>query len=147
MAIAVSIVILLVLMVYLLAFSTVRVSGVVDHKILTGVRNDTQYDLVLMAPGFISIKDHTLDDLFQGQDSNVTINATLEQAILNHGYSKINHLVAITVTSRDSVNHIDPGNGLSYFVKRGDFNSLKIGNSVIFEVEKGKTATIARLVD
>ncbi|MEM0343562.1 MAG: hypothetical protein QXU73_04865 [Thermoplasmata archaeon] len=41
--IAVPIVILLVLMVYLLAFSTVKVSGVVDHKTITGIRDGTQY--------------------------------------------------------------------------------------------------------
>jgi cold shock CspA family protein len=32
-------------------------------------------------------------------------------------------------------------------VKRSDFNSLKIGTSVTYEVEKGETATIAQVDD
>ena len=146
-AIAILIVILLVLMVYLLAFSMVKVSGVVDHKTITGIRDGTQYTLVVMAPWFIEIKDHALDDLFQGKDLDVTINATFEQAILNHGYSKINYLASIQVSSKDSVNHLNPGDALAYFVKRSDFNALRIGNSVTYEVEKGKPLTIARVND
>ncbi len=147
MAIAISIVILLVLMVYLLAFSMVKVSGVVDHKTITGIRDQTLYSLVVMYPWGIQIDDHALDYLFQGKDQNVTINATFEQAILSHGYSKINYLASIQVSSKDSVNHLNPGDALAYFVKRSDFNALRIGNTVTYEVEKGKTLTIARVND
>jgi len=147
MAIAISIVILLVLMVYLLAFSTVKVSGVVDHKTITGIRDGTQYTLVVLGPWFVNVKDNALNDLFQGQDSNVTINATLERAILNLGYSQINYLASIQVSSRDSVNHLNPGDALAYFVKRSDFNALRIGNSITYEVEKDKPLTIAQVND
>ncbi|MEM2891254.1 MAG: hypothetical protein QXJ32_01925 [Thermoplasmata archaeon] len=142
---AVSVAVVLVLAAYLLAFSTVEVSGVVDHKMITGIRNGVQYPLVIMVPGGgIEVYDSVLYDLFEGQDVNMTINSTLERAILNW-YPQIKYLVSIRLTSRDSVNNLNPGDTLAYFVNREGFNDLRFWDNVEFAVQKGKVATIAQV--
>lgn len=142
-AIAISIAVLLVLVVYLLAVSTVTVAGVVDHKVITGIKNQTQYSLVMITPWEVVVKDASLTDLFQGKGLNLTVDAALEQEMLNNGYSEIGYQASIRVTSSDPVNHLQPGDTLSYLVKRGDFNVLPIGASVEFEVRKGDALHIA----
>ena len=145
--IAISIAILLVLVVYLLAFSTVTVDGVVDHRVITGIANQTQYTLVMITPWEVQILDPSLNNLFQGKGLNLTVDEALEQQLLNHGYSEIGYQTSIRVSSKDPVNHLEPGDTMGYLVKRSDFNVLRMGASVEFEVQKGKTLWIADVHD
>lgn len=150
--IAVSIAILLVSAVYLIAFSTVTVTGVVDHKVISGTRNQTQYTLVMILPWEVQFIDTSLSDLFLHYKvdqtlPNMTIDAGLEQKILDLGYSEILYQVSIVVSSPDPVNHLEPGDTLGYLVKRSDFNALPFWMTVEFEVRKGDPLHIAEVRD
>ena len=145
--IAISIAVLLVLVVYLLAFSPVTITGVVDHKAITGIANQTQYTLVMITPWEVQIIDAYLGDLFQGKGLNLTVDEAFEQEMLNHGYSEIGYQASIRVCSEDPVNHLELGDTMGYLVKRSDFNVLQMGASVEFEVEKGKSFWITDVHD
>ena len=145
--IVVFVAVMLVLVVYLLAFSTVRVTGVVDHKAITGLANGTQYTLVMITPWEVQVLDASLVDMFQGKGLNLTVDKAFEQELLNHGFSEIGYQASITVSSKDSVNHLEPGDTMGYLVKRGDFNVLLIGASVEFEVERDKSLWISSVHD
>lgn len=145
--IAITIALLLVFVVYLLAFSTVTVEGVVDHKAITGIANQTQYTLVMITPWEIQILGASVSDLFQGKGLNLTVNEEFEQELLNRGYSEIGYQASIRVSSKDPVNHLEPGDTMGYLVKRSDFNVLPMGASVEFEVEKGKSLWITDVHD
>lgn len=147
MVIAISTAVLLILLVYLLAFSTVTLTGVVDHKAITGIANQTQYTLVMITPWEVQVLDPSLSDLFQGEGLNLTVDEALEGELLNHGYSEIGYQASIRVSSKDPVNHIEPGETMGYLVKRSDFNAMPMGASVEFEVTKGKSLWISHVHD
>ena len=136
---------ILVFAVYVIAFSTITVTGTVDHKTIVGIRDDVAYTLVSMAPLGLTVKQQALVSLFADKDGNVTINESMEWEIMSAGYSEIRYLASMRVSTGDSVNHIDPGGTLAYFVKRSDFNALKLTDSFTFKVEKSESATIRNL--
>jgi len=144
-AAAAGIVAILVFAAYVLAFSTITVVGTVDHKTIVGIRDDTQYTLVVVVPWGIQIKQPAVESLFVDKDANVTIDASLEWAIMSCGYSEIRYLASMRLTTGDSMNRLDPGETMAYFVKRDDFNGLRLAESFTFEVEKSEFATIASL--
>ncbi|MDH3366134.1 MAG: hypothetical protein OEM29_09080 [Thermoplasmata archaeon] len=144
-AVAVGTAVILVFAVYVIAFSPITVTGTVDHKMIVGIRDDAAYKLVQMAPLGLTVYQQALVSLFADKDGNVTINESMEWEIMSCGYSEIRYLASMRVSTGDSVNHIDPGGTLGYFVKRSDFNALKLTESFTFEVEKSEPATIRKL--
>lgn len=139
---------IVVLVFYELAASYIDVTGVVDHKVIAGIADNAQHTIVIMYAGDIEVYDHNLRQLFLGMDGNAVISASLEQELLNSGYTKILYLANIVVTSEDPVNNLDPGDALTYYVdKRSDFNALTFGASVVFEVRKGEPLHIVRVRD
>ena len=144
-ATVVGIVAILVFAAYVLAVSTITVAGTVDHKTIVGIRDDTQYVLVVIVPWGLQVKQPALEILFADKDANVTIDESLEWEIMSCGYSEIRYLASMRLSTGDSVNRIDPGGTLAYFIKRGDFNALRLAESFTFEVEKSEFATIRKL--
>ena len=136
---------ILVFAVYALAFSTITVTGTVDHKTIVGIRDDTAYTLMVILPGGFQFDEPALESLFLDKDPNVTIDESLEWEIMSCGYPEIRYLASMRLSTGDSVNRIDPGGTLAYFVKRDDFSALKFGESFTFEVEKSESFTIRNL--
>jgi len=130
---------------YYYVFSPVIVEGIVDHKAVTGIKVDTSYDVLLNAPWGIIIKDKDYARFFSEKDRNAFINKSLEDEMKTE-YSEINYLVSIRVSSKDPVNGLEKGATLAYFVSRDDFNKLRIGDKVKYEVARFQAATIKRLL-
>jgi hypothetical protein len=138
---------LIVMVVYFTSFSAVLVNGVVDHKAVLGMNDQTSRTLLLIIPDGVVIKDPALLDLFQGQGPNLTINETLDQKMHNLGYSQIFYLGSIRVSTNDPVNGVGQGETLQYFMNRDDFNRLIINCSVSYEVDRFQGATITKVHD
>ena len=66
---------------------------------------------------------------------------------MNLKYDRINYLVSIRLTSQDTVNKLDIGDTLAYFVNGDDFNKVKIDDEVRFEVSKSGFTTIERFLE
>jgi len=130
---------------YYYVFSPVIAEGVVDHKAVTGEKDGTSYSILLNTPEGIIIKDENYEQFFSEKDRNAIINKTLEDKMKTE-YSEINYLVSIRVTSKDPINNLEENETLAYFVSRDDFNALKAGDKVTYEVERFQTATIKRLL-
>jgi len=62
-------------------------------------------------------------------------------------YSDIKYLVSIRLDSRDPINGIDKGEALAYFVSKEDFNKMKIGDKVKYEVSRSTVDTIKRFLE
>jgi len=135
------------MVVYFTSFSAVLVNGVVDHKAVLGMNDQTSRTLLLIIPDGVVIKDPALLDLFQGQGPNLTINETLDQKMHNLGYSQIFYLGSIRVSTNDPVNGVGQGETLQYFMNRDDFNRLIINCSVSYEVDRFQGATITKVHD
>ncbi len=146
-AAVISVISLLIMVAYVLTFSTVTVQGTVDHKTITGTKDNIEYTLVVFTIASFEIRDPGLEPLFSNHDANYTVTQAMEQEMLNLGYSEINYFADIRVISEDPVNHVEPGELLEYSVKRTDFNSLRIGEKMSFEVEKMTSATIREVHD
>ncbi len=141
-AVVVGIVTILAFAAYVLVFSTITVSGVVDHKTIVGIRDDCQYTLVVIVPWGIQVQDSALQSLFSDKDVNLTIDESLEWDIRSCGYAEIRYLASVRLSTGDSVNDIEPGGTLAYFVKRDDFNKLVFIDDHTISVEKLEFATI-----
>ena len=131
---------------YYYVFSPVVVEGIVDHKGVTGVKDGTLYTILLNADWGIRVEDEDYEKFFSDEDRNAFIDKSLEDTMKTE-YSEINYLVSIRVSSEDPVNNLEEGETLAYFVSRDDFNMLRIGDEVKYEVERFQTATIKRLLE
>jgi len=130
---------------YYYVFSPVIVEGVVDHKAVTGEKDGTTYSILLNTPEGITVEDEDYEQFFSGKDRNAVINKTLEDKMKTE-YSEINYFVSIRVSSRDPINNLEENQTLAYFASRDDFNALKMGDKVTYEVERFQTATIKRVL-
>ena len=130
---------------YYYVFSPVIVEGVVDHKGVTGEKDGTTYSILLNTPEGIIVEDEDYAQFFSKKDTNAFINKTLEDEMTTE-YSEINYLVSIRVTSGDPINNLEENETLAYFVSREDFNALKMGDKVRYEVERFQTATVKRVL-
>jgi hypothetical protein len=116
------------------------VEGVVDHKTVTGEIENTSYTILTNRPSsddglWIIVKDNDYEEFFRNQDRDAVINKSVEDE-MNLKYDRINYLVSIRLTSQDTVNKLDIGDTLAYFVNGDDFNKVKIDDEVRFEVSK-----------
>lgn len=138
----ISVIILLIMVTYVIAFSTVTVEGIIEQKTIIGTKDNIDYTLAIFTTVSMDIRDAALESLFKNHDANYSMTPSMEQNMLDLGYSEITYFAVIRVTSEDSVNHVEPGETLIYSVKRTDFNTLRIGESMSFEVAKMTSATI-----
>jgi len=126
------------------------VEGVVDHKSVTGVKDDTSYTILLNRPSdegpWILVEDKDYEEFFSEEDRHAVINKSLEDEMKTK-YSSINYLVSVRLNSEDTVNNLKEGDTLAYFVNRDDFNKVKIEDEVKFEVSRSAIATIERFLE
>ena len=141
-AAVISVITLLILVAYVITFSTVTVEGTVDHKTIIGTKDNIDYTLVVFTIASLDIRDPALEPLFNNHDANLSVTQAMEQEMMDLGYSEIRYLAGIRVISEDPVNHVEPGELLAYSVKRTGFNSLMVGENMSFEVAKMTSATI-----
>jgi len=92
------------------------------------------------------VKDNDYEEFFRNQDRDAVINKSVEDE-MNLKYDLINYLVSIRLTSQDTVNKLDIGDTLAYFVNGDDFNKVKIDDEVRFEVSKSVLSTIERFLE
>lgn len=130
--------------VYYWFFSPVIVEGVVDHKAVTGTKDGTVYSILLNTDSGIVVKDGNYEDWFSDVEKNAFVNSSLEGRMRTE-YSEIYYLVSIRVSTGDPVNSLEEGGTLAYFVSRDNFNRVKVGDGVRFEVDRFQTATIKGL--
>jgi len=120
-------------LVYKSASSPIIVEGTVDHKVITGLKGDTSYTILVNRMidnrSWILLKDKSYEEFFSKKDNNTFISKSLEDKMKSE-YSDIKYLVSIRLDSRDSINGIDKGEALAYFVSKEDFNKMKIGDKV-----------------
>ncbi len=127
--------------------SSVIVEGFVDHKIVTGVKGDTSYTILLNWPtdgSWIIVKDKEYEKFFMGE-KNAFVSKSTENEIRKK-YPDIKYIVSIKLDSKDLVNGIDKGEAITYFVSRDEFNKMKIGDKVKFEVLRSRKYMIKRLI-
>ena len=126
------------------------VDGIVDHKIVTGIKDNTSYTILTNTPGddgpYVLVKDSDYEGYFTIRDKNAIISESLENEI--HGnYLQIKYLVSIRVESSDPINNLVQGDTLAYFASRHDFNKVMIGDKIRYEVARSVHSTIRRLLE
>ncbi len=146
-AAVISVAILLIMIAYVIAFSTVTVEGTVDHKTIIGIKDNIEYTLVVFTIASLDIRDPALEPIFNNHDGNSTVTQAMEQEMLDLGFSDINYFADIRSISGDPVNNVEPGELLAYSVERTEFNSLRVGENMSFEVAKMTSATIREVHD
>ncbi len=137
-------------LVYKSASSPIIVEGTVDHKVITGLKGDTSYIILVNRMidnrSWILLKDKSYEEFFSKKDNNTFISKSLEDKMKSE-YSDIKYLVSIRLDSRDPINGIDKGEALAYFVSKEDFNKMKIGDKVKYEVSRSTVDTIKRFLE
>ena len=138
------------LLVYMTVLSPVIVEGIVEHKAVTGVEGGVTYTILVNRPvengSWILIKDKDYGMFFSKEEKNAFIDKNMEDEMKNE-YSDIKYIVSIRLNSSDPVNNLEKGDTLAYFVSRDEFNRMKIGDRVKYEVSRFSKSTINRLVE
>jgi len=114
---------------------------------VTGVKGDTSYTILLNWPtdgSWIIVKDKEYEKFFMGE-KNAFVSKSTENEIRKK-YPDIKYIVSIKLDSKDLVNGIDKGEAITYFVSRDEFNKMKIGDKVKFEVLRSRKYMIKRLI-
>ena len=143
MLIAFAVIVALILLAscYYWFFSPEQVTGNVDHKSIVGIKDNTQFTLVMFTPHGLNI-DPAVNDLFAGMNINITISSDLEKELEQRGY-EVRYIGNIRLDSSDDINGIDAGSTIGYFLSsRNDFNRLMIGSNVTIEVSKNQDLTV-----
>jgi hypothetical protein len=102
--------------------------GIVDHKAITGVKDDTSYTILMNAfsdgEAWIALKDQDYEEYFSTGDGNALVSESLEREVKKE-YSVVNYFVNVKV---------DPeGYGTQpYRVSREIFNNMEVGTEVKF---------------
>ncbi len=126
------------------------VEGVVDHKTVTGVINDTSYTILRnqqindpdqpMSEALILVEDQDYSNFFSSDDQDMTITESLEQQ-LRLKYVQINYIVHVSAASSE-------GGTQSYLASREIFNAAKVSRQVKFETSgSGAIPKITQLLD
>ena len=102
--------------------------GIVDHKAITGVKDDTSYTILMNRTSevgpLILLKDEDYGEYFSTGDGNVLVSESLEREVKKE-YSLVNYFVNVRV---------DPeGYGTQpYRVSRKIFNNIEVGTKAKF---------------
>ncbi|MEA2075751.1 MAG: hypothetical protein U9O85_08495 [Euryarchaeota archaeon] len=131
-------IVIVVLLVYKLAFAPVVVEGVVEWKGITGVKDNTHTTILINEPVDgeyrILVKDKDYESFFS-DIGNAQVNKSLGDK-LKADYLNIYYYVEITVNSSDPVNELEKGNTYGYYVSREDFNKVQIWDNVRYGVSR-----------
>jgi hypothetical protein len=102
--------------------------GIVDHKTVTGVRDNTGYTILMNAASggkaWIVLKDDDYQGYFSTGDENAVVSESLE-AEMKEEYSVVNYLVNVKVGPEEEGTH-------PYRVSREIFNNMEVGTKVKF---------------
>lgn len=102
--------------------------GIVDHKAITGVKDDTSYTILMNRTSevgpLILLKDEDFEEYFSTGDGNVVVSESVEREVKEE-YSSVSYFVNVKV---------DPeGYGTQpYRVSREIFNNMEVGTKVKF---------------
>ena len=109
------------------------IEGVVDHKAVTGVKEETSYTILQnrlrSSGGSIVLRDADYQQFFSDEDRNAVISEALENA-LRAEYSDITYLV--NVRTELVTDGTQP-----YRVTRQLFNQMEVGSTVRFQTSGG----------
>lgn len=126
-SIVVAVILCLLVLVYIyIGRSTAE--GIVDHKAITGVKDDTSYTILMNRTSdvgpLILLKDEDHGGYFSTGDGSVVVSESLEREMKGE-YSVVNYFVNVEV---------DPeGYGTQpYRVSREIFNNIEVGKNVKF---------------
>jgi hypothetical protein len=114
--------------------ATDQVNGRVDHKSITGILDNTQYNLVMYTPYGLNVDTH-IKDLIPENATDLTIpqEELLVKELRDMGYS-LHFVLNVEASSRDPVNGLDPGDALGYMVGQDIFLRFDIGDTITYEV-------------
>jgi hypothetical protein len=107
--------------IYLVAFRPVASEGVVDHKTITGTRDQVSYSIVVFTTAGNHFDDKEVRGLFEETD---VVNETIAHQ-LEARYDEVFYVVS--VRSEDDT--------LGYFVSRRDFNRVVPGSRIRFNIQ------------
>jgi hypothetical protein len=117
--------------------------GIVAHKSVTGVKNDTSYTILVNkqveGENRIQVKDDGYSSFFSGEEEDAVINESLE-AEMRQEYSRIDYLVNIRLSDTNE----DPR---SYRVSREIFNALKVGSGIRFRASEAGLPEITEVLE
>ncbi len=140
---------LLIIIVFLLIIHIIipiDVKGVVEFKAINGRMSENIVDGILFNSlypngSWIQVENEDFEQFFNVEDKNVFINDSLHE-LMEKKYVNIDYIIAIKVSSKDSINDVKEGKTFAYLVDREGFNKVKIGDKVVFKVSRFNIATI-----
>ena len=119
------------------------IEGVVDHKAVTGVKNDTSFTILINARGdsepWILVKDRDYEEYFLPQDQHAIVSQALED-LMRQKYSEVNYFVNVKVASSGDIG-TQP-----YRVSREIFNQMRVGSEVRFRASGAELPEITKLL-
>lgn len=121
--------------IYFVAFIPEASEGIVDHKTITGTRDQTSYGIVVFTVAGSHFDDKEVRGLFEETDIvNDTVAGQLEAR-----YDEVFYV--LSVRSNDDT--------MGYFVSRKDFNKVVPGSLIRFNVQAsdGSRITIKKGLD
>jgi len=128
LALKVLIVVTAVLCLLLLARSGRNtVEGIVDHKAVTGVKDNTSYTILVNIGGgepWIVLKDEDYEGRFSTADENAVVSESLETE-MKEEYSVVNYFVNVKVDPEEEGTQ-------PYRASREVFNNIEVGTKVKF---------------
>ena len=128
LALKVLIVVTAVLCLLLLARSGRNtVEGIVDHKAVTGVKDNTSYTILVNIGGgepWIVLKDEDYEERFSTADENAVVSESLERE-MKEEYSVVNYFVNVKVDPEEEGTQ-------PYRASREVFNNIEVGTKVKF---------------
>ena len=128
LALKVLIVVTAVLCLLLLARSGRNtVEGIVDHKAVTGVKDNTSYSVLVNIGGgepWIVLKDEDYEEHFSTADENAVVSESLERE-MKEEYSVVNYFVNVKVDPEEEGTQ-------PYRASREVFNNIEVGTKVKF---------------
>lgn len=104
------------------------VEGTVDHKAVTGVKDNTSYTVLMNSGGdgepWILLKDEDYEEYFSTGDENAVVSESLESEMKKE-YSVVNYFVNVKVAPEEEGTK-------PYRASREVFNNIEVGTKVKF---------------
>ena len=129
LALKVLIVVAAVLCLLVLAYSgRSTAEGIVDHKAITGVKDNTSYTILMNGPGdgepWILLKDEDYEEYFSTGDEDAVVSESLASEMKKE-YSVVNYFVNVKVDPEEYGTQ-------PYRASREIFNNIEVGTKVQF---------------
>ncbi|MBE0430723.1 MAG: hypothetical protein IBX67_02735 [Dehalococcoidia bacterium] len=128
LALKILIVVAAMLWLLVLAYSDRNtVEGIVTHKTVSGVKDDTSYTILVNyyqdGEQFILLKDEDYEEYFSPRGEDAVVTESLERA-MKEVYSPVNYYVNVRVALEEGTR--------PYRVSREVFNNIEVGTKVGF---------------